>query len=85
MMNKQEKVIVQNCAKRINQLASLERAGFDTDKEKDEYIKKKIKPYMMWFEIVADELQELIDLQEKKDSYYKKDKLEELVNRSYRL
>ena len=84
-MNKQEKVIVQNCVKRINQLASLERASFNIDKEKDEKVKSTIRPYMTWFEIVADELQELIDLQEKKDSYFKKEKLEELENRSYRL
>lgn len=83
MMNKQEKVIIQNCIKRINQLASLERAGFDTDKEKDEYIKKKIKPYMMWFEIVAMNIQELIDLQDEKDSYHKKYKMEELERNSY--
>lgn len=82
-MNKQEKAILQNYANRINQLASLERAGFDTDKEKDEYIKKKIKPYMMWFEIVAMNMQELIDLQDEKDSYHKKYKMEELERNSY--
>lgn len=82
-MNKQEKVIVQNYIKRINQLASLERASFDTDKGKDEYIKKKIKPYMMWFEIVAMNMQELIDLQDEKDSYHKKYKMEELERNSY--
>lgn len=82
-MNKQEKAIIQNYIKRINQLASLERASFDIDKEKDEYIKKKIKPYMMWFEIVAMNMQELIDLQDEKDSYHKKYKMEELERNSY--
>lgn len=82
-MTKQEKVILQNYANRINQLASLERACFTANKEKDKEVKNTIKPYMTWFEIVAMDIQELIDLQDEKDSYHKKYKMEELERNSY--
>lgn len=82
-MTKQEKAILQNYANRINQLASLERAKFSCNEEKDNEVKKTIKPYMMWFEIVAMNIQEMIDLQDEKDSYHKKYKMEELERNSY--
>ncbi len=52
-LSTKEKQAINMMAARIDELASLENAGFDMDKEKSDYIKSKIKPYMMWFKCVS--------------------------------
>ena len=58
-MTKGEKQAILSIAKRINELASLENARFDFRLENDEHIKKKIKPYMTWFELTAIYLEDI--------------------------
>lgn len=77
-MTNTEKLALTTCAKRIKSLASLERASFNSDKEKDEQIKKAIKPYMMWFESVAMDIERIVELTEKK-GVFKKEELEEII------
>ena len=56
-----------------------EHAGFSFNKEDDERIKKAIAPYMMWFDMVADSIHEIVKMDEEKDRWYKKQKLEEII------
>ena len=77
-MTNLEKEALLSCAKRINKLASLENAGFHMDKEKDEMIKRAVKPYMMWFESVAMDLEKIVELSEEK-GFIKKEELEEII------
>ena len=58
-MTKNERAAIQAAAKQIRELASLERAGFSMNAEKDKAIKDGVRPYMMWFEIVAMHLEDL--------------------------
>lgn len=78
-MTNLEKETLQTLADRINQLASLERASFNINKEKDEEIKKTIKPYMMWFECVANDLEKVISLANDKQDFIKKEQLNEII------
>ena len=48
-------------ADRIRELASLEKASFSISEAKDKEIKEAIKPYMMWFENLADNIDRLLD------------------------
>ena len=78
-MTKLEKEVLQTLSNRLKQLASLERASFHMDKGKDEEIKKSIKPYMMWFESVAFDLEKVIELADDKQDFIKKEQLEEII------
>lgn len=77
-MTNLEKEALQSCADRIRVLASLERASFNGNEEKDKEIKKAIKLYMTWFEIVANDLEKIIELSEEK-GIFKKHELEEII------
>ena len=78
-MTNLEKTALESCADRLEYLASLEHAGFSFNKEDDERIKKAIESYMMWFEMIADSIHEIVKLDEEKDRWYKKQKLEEII------
>ena len=58
-MTNKERAAIQAAAKQIRELASLERASFGMTEEKDTAIKNGVRPYMMWFEIVAMQLEDL--------------------------
>ena len=77
-MTNLEKQALLSCVKRLNSLASLERANFNSNKEKDEQIKKVIKPYMMWFECVAMNIEKIVELTDEK-GFLKKNELEEII------
>lgn len=77
-MTNLEKEALNTLAERLRSLASLENAGFNADKEKDEAIKKAIKPYMLWFECLSYDIEEVINLSEK-SGYVKKEGLEEII------
>lgn len=78
-MIKLEKEVLQTLSNRLQKLASLENASFNMDKEKDEQIKKAIKPYMMWFESVAFDLEKVVELADDKNDFIKKEQLEEII------
>ena len=78
-MTNTEKIAITTLAKRIETLASLENASFHIDKEKDEQIKRAIKPYMMWFESVAFDLEKIVELSGQKNDFIKKEQLEEII------
>ena len=78
-MTNLEKVALQSCADRLESLASLENAGFSFSKEEDERIKKAIEPYMMWFDMIAENLRYIVKLDEEKDKWWKKHELEEII------
>lgn len=73
-MLKREERVIKEQVKRLKELASLENAGFhfaalpstiglnqeEKMKVSNEAIKKEIKPYMMWFYLVAQKLEELL-------------------------
>lgn len=46
---------------RIKELSSLERAKFLANSEEDKKIKEIIRPYMMWFDVVANGIEDIID------------------------
>ena len=58
-MTKSERAAILAAVKRINELASMENACFGMTEEKDKAIKNGVRPYMMWFEIVAMQLEDL--------------------------
>jgi hypothetical protein len=64
-MTRNEREAIQAAAKRIRELASLERASFGMNEEYDATIKKGVRPYMMWFEIVAMQLEDLAEAENK--------------------
>ena len=59
-LSKDEIYKLKDIVSRLHELSSLERACFSSSKEKDEYIKEAIKPYMFWFESIAYELKEIL-------------------------
>ena len=64
-MTKNERAAIMAAAKRINELASMENAYFGMTDENDKRIKDGVRPYMMWFEIVAMELENLATAENK--------------------
>lgn len=56
---------------RIRELASLEKAFFSINPEKDIAVKKEIRPYMMWFELVATGIEEILKGNEPRFSYFR--------------
>lgn len=79
-MTNGEKQALQYAAARIKSLASLENAGFDFGEDKDRYIKQKISPYMQWFELVADNLEQLAAAE---NGWEKKMIIERIINTCY--
>lgn len=77
-MTNTEKSALLSCAKRLEKLASLENASFHPDEEENKQIKERIRPYMMWFEIQAMHIEEIVELSEK-SGIIKKNKLEEII------
>ena len=76
-MTASEKQAMQRIADRIKELASLENACFDFKKEKDEYIKSKIKPQMGWFDLTALYIEDIINAEYK---YQKQRAIEQTWN-----
>ena len=58
-MTKNERAAILAAANKIKELASMENACFGMNAEKDAAIKNGVRPYMMWFEIVAMHLEDL--------------------------
>ena len=79
-MTNGEKQAVMAAAERIKSLASLENARLDIDTGNDKYIKEKISPYMQWFEIVAEYLEELANAE---NGYEKKMVIEKIQRYCY--
>ena len=77
-MTNLEKEALLSCVKRLNKLASLENASFRMNQEEDERIKRAIKPYMMWFESVAMNIESIVELSEEK-GFIKKEQLDEII------
>ena len=71
-MTNLEKQAIQCCANELKRLASLKNCGYP------EEIKNRIKPYMMWFDMIAYELEEIIELTDKK-GFVKKYGLEDII------
>ena len=66
-MTKSERAAILAAVHKIQALASLERASFGMNAEKDKTIKDGVRPYMMWFEIVAMQLEDLASAEDKYD------------------
>lgn len=81
-MTNLEKEALLSCAKRLNKLASLENASFHINPEEDERIKRAIKPYMMWFESVAMNIESIVELSEEK-GFIKKEQLDEIIRHNF--
>ena len=79
-MTKQERAAIRAAAKRLQELASLERASFAMTEEKDKATKDSIRPYMMWFDIVAMHLE---DLAEADDKYSLENAIHQLLTINY--
>lgn len=76
-MTRVEKQAIAAAVKRIRELASLENASFfPFDPDHDSRVKDKVALYMTWFEIVADELTDLVEADE---PYEKHNALHELL------
>ena len=74
-MTKAEITALKNIAHNIRHFASLEHASFSSNEEEDAKIKEKIKPYMMWLELRAIEVDDVIKSQNM-DSFDKRQTLE---------
>ena len=79
-MTKQERAAIRAAAKRLQELASLERACFGITKEKDKAIKDGVRPYMIWFDIVAMHLE---DLAAADDKYSLENAIHQLLTINY--
>ena len=49
------------------------------DKEEDAKIKEAIRPYMQWFDCIAENLRYIVKLDGEKDRWWKKHELEEII------
>lgn len=78
-MTNLEKITLNTLAERLEELASLQNASFDFDKEKDEAIKSKIKCYMQWFDGIASDIKKIVELENSTSRWDKKYKLEEII------
>lgn len=76
-MTKAEITALENIAHNIRHFASLEYASFSSNEEEDAKIKKAIKPYMMWLELCAIEVDDVIKSQSM-DSFDKRQTLEKI-------
>lgn len=47
-------------SKELRRLSTLEMACFSRDEQEDSEIKKGIKPYMVWFEYISDQIDNII-------------------------
>lgn len=56
---------------RIRSLASLENASFSANEEEDTEVKTAIRPYMMWFEGLANSVEDLLDGKEVDCLYFR--------------
>ena len=79
-MTKNERAAIRAAAKRLQELASLERASFGMTEEQDKAIKNGVRPYMMWFDIVAMHLE---DLAEADDKYSLENAIHQLLTINY--
>ena len=64
-MTRSERAAILAAANKIKELATMERACFGINAEKDKTIKDGVRPYMMWFEIVAMHLEDLAEAENK--------------------
>ena len=76
-MTKGEKQAVLTAAKRIRELASMKNARFAMTDEKDQTIKNGVRPYMGWFELVAEKLETLVSAE---STYQKKEAIFDLLS-----
>lgn len=74
-MTKAEITALKNIAHNIRYFTSLEHASFSSNEEEDAKIKEKIKPYMMWLELRAIEVDDVIKSQNM-DNFDKRQTLE---------
>lgn len=80
-MTNLEILALNTLAERLDILASLENASFNSNKEEDEKIKKTIRPYMMWFESVAMSIKRVTELSNDA-GFIKKEELQDIIRRN---
>ena len=51
---------LREAAKEIHQLVKMEQTSFSFDKGKDEEVKRTIKPWLVWFDVQADKIDEIL-------------------------
>ena len=66
-MTKNERAAILAAANKIKELASMENACFGMTAEKDKLVKDGVRPYMMWFDLVAMHLEDLATAENKYD------------------
>lgn len=59
-LNQNELYSIEKSVERIRELASLGGARFCADEIRNEEIKKSIRCYMMWFDMVAQDIEKAI-------------------------
>lgn len=82
-MTNTEKIALLSCAKRLESLASLENTVFSTDEDKDAEIKQEIKCWLQWFDAVAIDIRTIVGLDEEKDRWLKRHKLDEIIRYNF--
>ena len=78
-MTNLEKEALNVLAKRINELTRLDNASFNMNKDKDEEVKRAIRPYMQWFMGVASDIEKVVELADDKQDFIKRKQLEEII------
>lgn len=81
-MTKKETEALRSIADCIRELASLENARFCMDDKTDAETKRRISPYMSWFELCADNLDEILNLQDASRSV-KDDRLSYIIRSNH--
>lgn len=79
-MTKAEKQAIFAAAQRIFELASLENCSFDPfHPEHDAQIKKIVRPYMVWFECVAEGLEKVAKADRPEEKQYALHYLQDMI------
>ena len=84
-MTNREKQAINACASRLKYLASMQNcrfSGIHLTEAENERIKELIRPYMGWFDCVAESLEDIVKISEMAGEYnrtYKQIKLDEII------
>lgn len=81
-MTKSEKETLLCVARKIRYYASLKNASFSHNEEKDKDVKNSIRPYMCWLEICANDIEEIVEA-DNKDRFFKSSVLSDIRSSSH--
>ena len=81
-MTKDEKETLLCVARKIKYYTSLKRAVFSHNDDTDKFIKNSIRPYMMWLDMCANDIEEIVEA-DGKGRFIKSQTLSDIRSSSY--